>query len=105
MNALKIRPHAGDVFHVNMGNKLFIDVLWKVLKWEEYVDQGEKLLSKKEFEIFLRLMYAYREKLQEQINTVDIRLPHLKSKGVDVPVAIEIFRESKSHKTRRRKLH
>lgn len=105
MSMLKVRPHAGDVFHLNMGNKQFIDVLWKVLKWEHFMEQGEKILSKNEFVVYQRLMGKYRETLQDQINRVDIRLPHLKSKGVDVPVALEIFRDFNRKNLQRRKLH
>lgn len=93
MNALKIRPYAGDVFHLNMANKQFIDVLWSILKIEEYINKAHKGLSKKEVRTFYQLMKHYREKFQEQINRIDMRLPHIKSQGIENPVTVEIFRD------------
>jgi hypothetical protein len=100
MNALKIRPYAGDVFHLNMSNTQFIDALWSILKLEEYVLKTEKKLPRKEVMTFYQLMGQYREKLQEQINRVDMRLPHIKKQGIENPVTIEIFRDARgSRKT------
>jgi hypothetical protein len=93
MNALKIRPYAGDVFHLNMANKHFIDILWSILKLEEYVEKAEKKLPKEEVRTFYQLMRQYRDRFQEQINRVDMRLPHVKSQGIENPVTVEIFRD------------
>lgn len=104
MNALKIRPYAGDVFHLNMANKNFIQVLWSILKLEEYLGKAEKSLPKKEMVTFYRLMKQYREKFQEQINRIDMRLPHIKSQGIENPVTVEIFRDL-GGSSRKRRLH
>jgi hypothetical protein len=93
MNALKIRPYAGDVFHLNMANSHFIGTLWSILKLEEYLGKAEKELPKKEVRTFYQLMRQYREKFQEQINRIDMRLPHIKSQGIENPVTVEIFRD------------
>ncbi len=93
MNALKIRPYAGDVFHLNMANSHFIDILWSILKLEEYLGKAEKELPKGEIRTFYQLMKQYRDKFQEQINRIDMRLPHIKSQGIENPVTVEIFRD------------
>ena len=105
MSALKIRPYAGDVFHLNMANKHFIDVLWSILKLEEYLGRAEKELAKKDVRTFFQIMRQYREKLQDQINRIDLRLPHIKSQGINNPVTMEIFRDLKLGISKRKKVH
>lgn len=100
MHTLKIRPHAGDVFHLNMGNDQFIGALWSILKLDEYVQKSAKYLRRNEIPTFFHLMAQYREKLQDQINAVDMRLPHVKKQKGENLVTIEIFRDivGKGHK-------
>ena len=105
MNALKIRPYAGDVFQLNMANSHFIDVLWSILKLEEYLGRAEKELPKKEIQTFYQIMRPYRIKLQDQINRIDLRLPHIKSQGIHDPVTMEIFRDLKRDVSTKRRVH
>lgn len=105
MNALKIRPYAGDVFQLNMANKHFIDILWSILKLEEYSGRAEKELPKKDVHTFHQIMRQYRDKLQDQINRIDMRLPHIKSQGINNSVTIEIFREPGADIAKKKKVH
>lgn len=102
MNALKMRPYMGDVFHLNMTDSQFIDALWSILKLEEYMISVEKKLKKGESKIFYQMMKQYRDKLQAKINQIDMRLPHIKSQGIQNPVTIEIFRDLNTTKNKRR---
>ncbi len=104
MSALKIRPFAGDVFHLNMANAHFIDTLWSMLKLEEYMSRADEVLSRADARIFYQAMNQYRDKLQEQINLIDMRLPHVKSQKVTHPVAMEIFRDI-SKRAKSKKVH
>ncbi len=104
MNALKIRPFAGDVFHLNMANSHFIGVLWSILKLDEYLGKAEKDLPKKEVKTFYQLMRTYRNQFHEQINRIDMRLPHIKSQGIENPVTVEIFRDL-GETSRKRRVH
>ncbi|MFO0703873.1 MAG: hypothetical protein U0525_04070 [Patescibacteria group bacterium] len=101
MNKLKVRPFAGDLFQLNMANPQFISNLWGLLKLEEFVMHAENVLPADEADLFFKLMTQYREELQSDINKVDLRLPHLKTKGVNVPVTMEIFRDVAKRKKRR----
>lgn len=104
MNALKIRPYAGDVFHLNMSNEQFIEALWSIVKLEEYMFQSEKQLSRRQAYIFFQMMRQVKDSFQEQINRIDMRLPHVKTQGIENPVTMEIFRElASSHK--KKKVH
>jgi hypothetical protein len=103
MNRLKIRTYVGDVFSLNMAGASFIEALWSLIKLEEYVHQTARLLPKKEHEVFYRLMRQYREKLQDELNRVDMRLPHIKAKHIkDTPISLEIYRD---HTTKKKRLH
>lgn len=104
MSALKIRPYAGDVFHLNMSNAHFINTLWSMIKLEEYLDRADRVLTKTDVKIFAQAMRQYRDKLQEQINQIDMRLPHLKSQRSTNPVAMEIFRDL-TRSRKRKKVH
>ena len=101
MNALKIRPYAGDVFHLNMSNTQFINALWSILKLEEYVQQTEKKISSNEISAFYQFMGQYRSQLQDQINGIDMRLPHIKTQGIENRVLLEIYRDRKSDAKRK----
>lgn len=102
MNALKIRPFVGDVFHLNMSNRQFIEALWSILKLEEYVEKSSRSLASKDAIVFYNLMKQYKNKFQEQINRIDMRLPHIKQQGLENPITIEIFRDIKSLRQKRR---
>lgn len=102
MSALKIRPYAGDVFHLNMANTRFIDMLWSMLKLEEYLVRADKLLSKEDARTFYQAMRQYRENLQQEINRIDMRLPHVKSQKDTNPVAMEIFHDIGARKRKKR---
>lgn len=101
MNALKIRPFAGDLFSLNMTNPKFISTLWGLLRLEEYVAEAESKLPNHEIDLFFKLMRQYKDSLQNDINKIDLRLPHLKSKGVNVPITMEIFRDLPKRKKKR----
>jgi len=102
MNTLKMRPYIGDVFHLNMTDSQFIDTLWSILKLEEYVLDVEKKIKKSDINVFYQMMKQYRDKLQDKINRIDMRLPHIKSQGIQNPVTIEIFRDLTAQKNKRR---
>ncbi len=101
MNTLKVKPYAGDLFQLNMANPHFISSLWGLLKLEEYVTQSEKILPDNEIDLFFRIMHQYRQELQVDINKVDLRLPHIKAKGIKSAFTMEIFRELPKKKKRR----
>ena len=105
MNSLKIRPFAGDVFHLNLANSAFIEALWGVLKVEEYVHAYERQVARKELDVFYRLMNTFYHSYQEKLNQIDMRLPHIKSKGVQEPISLEIFRDFSALRPNRKRAH
>ena len=100
MNRLLIRPHMGDVFSLNMGNDQFIDALWSIIKIDEYIENTVDKLPRKEVDMFYQMSSYFRQQFQDTLNRIDMRLPHVKSRGTEQPVAIEIFRELRKSKHR-----
>lgn len=91
MKHLQIRPYVGDVFSLNMSNHEFIDALWSIIKLDEFVELAARKLPRREAMTFINMSNQFRERFQQTINQVDMRLPHMK-KEPDQPIAIEIFK-------------
>ena len=100
MNRLRIKPHMGDVFSLNMGNDQFIDALWSIIKIDEYIENTVDKLPRKEVDMFYQMSSYFRQQFQDTLNRIDMRLPHMKSRPTEQPVAIEIFRDMRKSKQR-----
>lgn len=100
MNRLRIKPHMGDVFSLNMGNDQFIEALWSIIKIDEYIENTVDKLPRKEVDMFYQMSSYFRQQFQDTLNRIDMRLPHMKSRPTEQPVAIEIFRDMRKSKQR-----
>jgi len=100
MNRLRIKPHMGDVFSLNMGNDQFIDALWSIIKIDEYIENTVDKLPRKEVDMFYQMSSYFRQQFQDTLNRIDMRLPHMKTRPTEQPVAIEIFRDMRKSKQR-----
>jgi len=100
MNRLRIKPHMGDVFSLNMGNDQFIEALWSIIKIDEYIENTVDKLPRKEIDMFYQMSSYFRQQFQDTLNRIDMRLPHMKSRPTEQPVAIEIFRDMRKSKQR-----
>ncbi len=100
MNRLRIKPHMGDVFSLNMSNDQFIEALWSIIKIDEYIENTVDKLPRKEIDMFYQMSSYFRQQFQDTLNRIDMRLPHMKSRPTEQPVAIEIFRDMRKSKQR-----
>jgi hypothetical protein len=100
MNRLRIKPHMGDVFSLNMSNDQFIEALWSIIKIDEYIENTVDKLPRKEVDMFYQMSSYFRQQFQDTLNRIDMRLPHMKSRPTEQPVAIEIFRDMRKSKQR-----
>ena len=100
MNRLRIKPHMGDVFSLNMSNDQFIEALWSIIKIDEYIENTVDKLTRKEIDMFYQMSSYFRQQFQDTLNRIDMRLPHMTSRPTEQPVAIEIFRDMRKSKQR-----
>lgn len=93
MMKFKIKPVSGDVFHLNLTNYQFIEMVWSMGKLEEVVQKEFYKLSGSSKAILLRLFDNLYEQFQTRLNKVSLKDAELPSVEDSSKLEIEIFKE------------
>lgn len=91
MMRYKIRPLQGDISILNFKNKKFIEILWNLGKLDEFFDKKKNFLNKRQREIFFGFLDKVYEKLQHQLNHLDLK--HSEADNKSSIIEMEILRE------------
>ncbi|OGK30996.1 hypothetical protein A3F29_02495 [Candidatus Roizmanbacteria bacterium RIFCSPHIGHO2_12_FULL_33_9] len=91
MMRYKIRPLQGDISELNFKNEKFIEILWNLGKLDEFFDKKKKLLDKRQKEIFYGFLDKIYDKLQHQLNHLDLKFSEADEKSSIIEM--EILRE------------
>ena len=81
MMRYKIRPLQGDISELNFKNEKFIEILWNLGKLDEFFDKKKKLLDKRQKEIFYGFLDKIYDKLQHQLNHLDLKFSEADEKS------------------------
>jgi len=96
MMKFKIRPIYGDISKVNLNNEKFISTLWSLGKLEEFFHKEFYSLSRKNKELFLKIIDSIYMKYHAELNKIDIRAE--KTVFDQGFLEMEIFKEVRSKK-------
>lgn len=93
MMHFKIRPLQGDLSQLNFKEEKFIEILWSLGKLDEFFHrQYKKLNSRNQKEVFFKFFDGLYEKLQTQLNKLDLKTAEKLS--LSATIEMEIFKES-----------
>ncbi len=91
MMKFKVRPMQGDALLFNMFDERLIEVLWNLGKLDELFHSQYQKLSQKNKQLFFRIFDSMYEKLQSELNRINLRRD--KASNISPVVEIEIFKE------------
>lgn len=91
MMKFKVRPMQGDVLLFNMLDERFIEALWNLGKLDELFQNQYQKLSQKNKQLFFRIFDSMYEKLQSELNKINLR--RVKTSNISPVLEIEIFKE------------
>lgn len=91
MMRYKIRPLQGDISLLNFKDKKFIEILWNLGKLDEFFDKKKNVLNKRQKEIFFGFLDKIYDKLQHQLNHLDLK--YSESDEKHSIIEMEILRE------------
>lgn len=97
MMHFKIRPLQGDLSQLNLKEEKFIEILWSLGKLDEFFQrQYKKLNSRNQKEVFFKFFDNLYEKLQTQLNKLDLKAA--KELNLSATIEMEIFKEKNFRK-------
>ncbi len=99
MMQFKIKPMQGDILVFNLQDKQLIELLWSLGKLDELFQHEYKRLSIKEKNTFFRIFDSMYQKLQTELNKLNLHKEQIARSSP--AVEMEIFREQQA----RRKLN
>lgn len=98
MMHFKIRPLHGDISHIDLKDKMFLEALWSLGKLDEFFRREGSKYNKREREIFFKYFDSLHARFAKSLQKV--RLEPAEDMDDHSPfVEMEIFRED-THKER-----
>ena len=79
MMRFKIRPIVGNITEINLKDLHLVETLWSLGKLEEFFDRDYDRLPLKQRNSFLRIFDSIKDRLQNNLNKVNIRQSDFKS--------------------------
>lgn len=91
MMKFKVRPTQGDITIVDLNDSRFIETIWSLGKIDELFQKEYLKLSTKKKGIFFSIFDNLYQKLQSDLNSLNLRRE--KNTKTTTPFEMEIFRE------------
>jgi hypothetical protein len=99
MMKFKVHPVIGDITHLNFNSEQLIETLWSLGKLDELFQNAYKKLSAKDKRLFIQAFDDIYQKLQIQLNSINLKASQLPT--TSPLLEMEIFKE----RTTRKKLN
>jgi hypothetical protein len=92
MMHFKIRPVNGDISHIDLKDKVFLEALWSLGKLDEFFKREGKKYNKREREIFFTYFDSLHDKFAKSLQKVRLE-PVEEIEETSPFIEMEIFRE------------
>lgn len=91
MMKFRVHPLTGDISAINLHNEELIQTLWSLGKLDEVFQRDYQNLSPKEKKVLLRFFDNLHQRLQEDLNHINLKLE--KNTPMSSVLEFEIFKD------------
>lgn len=92
MMQFKVRPLYGDISYIDLGNKLFVEVLWNLGKLDDFYRREGFKYTRREREIFYRFFDSLHDKFVRTLQSAQLMADSTQNHE-SPQVEMEIYRE------------